>query len=502
MSSSETLDFVASVIVGRVSRAVLSRVETRSFNTVKLSCHPESLRQFDNVFSDKTVRDLVKAIRYDVILPVVSDKRLRNKFQSTREAAENTRVFTEAILALFTRLSYWEGQRGVKLTLTATSPSDDPILRTGNLRVKQWRNWFKCINLETSVVRSDSLPPAPCISFLDIQGLDSSTGDRSGRRLHPDVICVMANALPCLEHTIWDLYMPPRRMPSQRKQFKAALARALLQPTYASLTTLTILLWDPDPRNEEAILVPDDEEDRLSLGMRRICELPTLVSLFLWGKWCISHRAFRRFGPSVRALFVNMSMTTPDGRWLLDVYPGSAEEEEHVVESDYSDSDDQGDTLLEMDSENSDVEDRLPRRAEAIANQDRPSKQIREVPNPETFTPLVTSFTRAVASSNYSSCLGFAEMRLTTELASMQLSYHGGVGVEDSRLSALPDFAQRIIKSDKVETRTWRFEAYGGITASGWKIPGAMWDVMEEVVGAENINANIGRTERVVPGPN
>ncbi|RSM13592.1 hypothetical protein CDV31_005762 [Fusarium ambrosium] len=496
MSSSETLDFVASVTVGRISRAVLSRVSTRSFNTVKLNSHLESLRQFDEVFSDEKVRDFVKTIRYDVVLPVVSDKRLRNKFQSSREAAENSRVFTEAVVALFTRLSCWEGQGGVKLVLTATSPSDDAILRAGNLRVKPQRNSFKYVSMETSALPPGGLPPVSCISFLDIQKFDSSTGDSSGRRLHPDALSVMATALPCLEHTIWDLYMPPRRMPAQRKQFKAALANALLQPEYACLTTLTILLWDPDPRNEEAILVPDDEEDRLSVGIRRICELPTLVSLFLWGKWCLSHRAFRRFGPSVRAVFVDMSMTTPDGGWLLDIYPGSTEEE-YDVESEFdSDSDDQGDNLPDIDPENSDVEDRLPQRAEAIANQDLPDRQIREVPNPETFTPLVTSFAQSVANSTSSSCLGFAEMRLTTELASMRLCYRGGVGGEDSRLGALPDFAQRIIRAEKVDTRRWRFDAYGGITASAWKSPVVMWDAMEKVVGAANIETNVDRMER------
>ncbi|KAI8725659.1 hypothetical protein NCS52_00137500 [Fusarium sp. LHS14.1] len=492
MSSSETLDFVASVTVGRVSRAVLSRVETRSFNTVKLNSHPESLKQFDEVFSDHKIRHLVKTIRYDVVLPVVSDKRLRNKFQSSREAAENSRVFTEAIAALFTRLSCWEG-RDVKLTLTATSPSDDPILRTANLRVQQQRNEFKYISIETSVLPPGGLSSISCISFLDIQDFDFNTKHHSGRRLHPDAICAIAEkALPCLEHTSWDLYMPPRRMPAQRKEFKAALAAALLQPMYASLATLTILLWDPDPRNEEAILIPDDEEDRLSLGIRRICELPTLVSLFLWGKWCISHRTFRRFGPSVRSVFVDMSMTTPGGGWLLDVYSGSEEEEEFDVESEFSsDSDDQGDNLPDIESENSDVEDRLPRRAEATANQDRPCKEIREVPNPETFTPLVTSFAQAVATSNSSSCLGFAEMRLSAELASMRLSYCGGVRGEDPRLRALPDFAQRITKTDKADPNRWLFNAYGGITASGWMIPAVMWDAMKEVVGAENIDTNI-----------
>ncbi|WAO90063.1 Hypothetical protein NCS54_00747100 [Fusarium falciforme] len=486
MSSSETLDFVASVTVGRVSRAAISRVKTRSFNTVKLNSHPESLRQFDDVFSDETVRGSVKTFRYDVVLPVVSDKRLRNKFQSSREAAKNSRVFAEAIVALFTRLSCWEGQ-DVKLTLTATSPSDDPILRTGNLRVKQQRNLFKYISIETSV-----LPPVSCISFFDLQAFDCNTRHSSGRRLHPDAICVMVKALPCLEHTIWDLYMPPRRMPTLRKEFKVALAGALLQPLYNYLTTLTILLWDPDPQNEEAILVSDDEEDRLSLRMQRICELPTLVSLFLWGNWCISHRAFRRFGSSVRSVFVDMSMTTPDGGWLLDVYSGSEEEEEDDVEPDFdSDSDDQCDSLPDIDSENSDIEDRLPKRAEATANQDRPSKQIREVPNPKAFTPLVTSFAQAVANSNSSSCLGFAELRFSAALASMRLSYRGGAGGEDTRLGVLPDFAQRIVKADKVEMRRWQVNANGGIKTSGWKIPAVMWDAMEEVVGAENIDTNI-----------
>ncbi|RSM09876.1 hypothetical protein CEP52_003922 [Fusarium oligoseptatum] len=285
-------------------------------------------------------------------------------------------------------------------------------------------------------------------------------------------------------------------MPAQRKQFKAALANALLQPKYACLATLTVLLWDPDPRNEEATLIPDDDEDRLSLGIRRVCELPTLVSLFLWGKWCLSHRAFTRFGPSVRSVFVDMSMTTPEGGWLLDVYPGSTEEE-YDVESEFdSDSDDQGDTLPDIDSENSDVEDRLPRRAEAIANQDIPDKQVREVPNPETFTPLVTSFAQAVADSTSSSYLEFVEMRLTTELASMRLCYHGGAVGEDPGLGALPDFAQRIIRAEKVDTKRWKFDAYGGITASGWKIPVAMWDAMEKVVGAAHIETNVDRMGR------
>ncbi|KAJ3528591.1 hypothetical protein NM208_g10131 [Fusarium decemcellulare] len=163
MSSSETLDFVSSIAVGRISKAVISRVESRSFTTVKLNSHSESLRQFDEIFSRAEIRDSVKTIRYDVVLPTVSDKRLQNKFQSRKEAAENSHVFTEAMLALFTRLSDWQSQRGVKLTLTVTSPSDDPILQTKYLKVKSRRNCFKYLDIETSM-----LPSASCVYHLRI----------------------------------------------------------------------------------------------------------------------------------------------------------------------------------------------------------------------------------------------------------------------------------------------------------------------------------------------
>ncbi|KAF5005763.1 hypothetical protein FDECE_7805 [Fusarium decemcellulare] len=78
---------------------IVSRGDTVS---TQQAGHSESLRQFDEIFSRAEIRDSVKTIRYDVVLPIVSDKRLQNKFQSKKEAAENSHVFTEAILALFT----------------------------------------------------------------------------------------------------------------------------------------------------------------------------------------------------------------------------------------------------------------------------------------------------------------------------------------------------------------------------------------------------------------
>ncbi|KAK1624749.1 hypothetical protein BDP81DRAFT_398375 [Colletotrichum phormii] len=128
--SSERLDFVFSSGIGQPSRVVTNRVESRCFTAVRLNSHAESLRQFEQVFTDPEIRHFVKTIRYDVLLPSLSDKRLQNKFQSTREAAANTAALTQAMLALFTSLSSWQkrdpqNDEGIRLFLTATSPSGD-----------------------------------------------------------------------------------------------------------------------------------------------------------------------------------------------------------------------------------------------------------------------------------------------------------------------------------------------------------------------------------------
>ncbi|KAK1762484.1 hypothetical protein QBC33DRAFT_551683 [Phialemonium atrogriseum] len=491
MTTSETLDFVSSTDVGRLSRVVVSRVEARSFSRVRLNSCSESLRQFDDIFSNPDLRSLVKTISYDVVLPVVSDKRLKNKFQSRREVAENSAAFTQAILELFTRLSSWQQYKGVDWSLTATSPSDDPILRSPGIKVKYDRNHFKYIGIDDSVLPPGGLPSVPCISSFNFENLDCSTSCHSDRMLHPDVICAIARALPCLENAAWETFMPPRRMASQRQEVRAALAQVFLRPAFPSLASLNIRLRDHDPRNELAELesfVQDGAEDDLSLGIRRVSQLSTLVTLNLNGKWIISPQAFGAFGPLVASVFISVSSTTPDGKWLLDYDPSDLEEDEEDEDDAYSESWDsaeaEDDVLLDLDSENSDVEDRLPEKAEAMANLDLPSKEVRFNPNSELFTPLLVSIANAVAKST-STSLRDVRMDFSAALAALHLIY---LGVGEQQHQGFTYLSRPTVGDKPLERPKWYIDGSGGIAGMKWKVPAELRRAMEEKVGKDNID--------------
>ncbi|EFQ30605.1 hypothetical protein CGRA01v4_12621 [Colletotrichum graminicola] len=472
--SSERLDFVSSIEIGQPSRAVTSRVQARSFTAVQLNSHSESLRQFEQVFDDAGIRHLVKTICYDVLLPSTSDKRLQNKFQSTREAATNSAAFTRAVLALFTSLSSWQrkdsqGNEGIRLSLTATSPSEDIERRNGSVTVKRGRNFYRYLDIDAKLLPSGRLPSVACVSLAE-----------------PPAAYHMATVVPSLQHASCEFYMPKLHLSQTRQGFRAALAQTLLDPSFTSLATLEILLSDSDPENELAQpeeYVGDDGEDDLSRGLARISGLTTMTSITLRGKWILYPRAFpsQGFGPRLSFYFVEVSLVTPDGKWLFDdANPDyEASEPEDVTTSNE-------DGPADVDSEDSDAADSISRSL-ATANLDRPSKQVRGVPSPETFTPLVASFARAVAGADVPRR---AEMHIHGVLAMVDVGYIG-VG-EEERTAFLnwPASARRAIKEGPVEKATWYLDASGEGSAVRWKLPAQIRAAMEDGVGEGNIKTS------------
>ncbi|KAK1978544.1 hypothetical protein LZ30DRAFT_728689 [Colletotrichum cereale] len=492
--SSKRLDFVSSIEIGQPSRVVTSRVQARCFTAVRLNSHAESLRQFEQVFSDPEIRPLVKTIHYDVLLPSISDKRLQNKFQCTREAAANTAAFTHAILALFTGLSSWQkrdsqGDEGIHLFLTATSPSEDIELRSGSVTIKRDRNFYRYLDIDAELLPSGRLPSVACVSLLSLIKIDRSTGRATGRRVHPAAVYHMATALPSLQHASWEFYMPKRHLSQIRDRFRAALAQTLLEPSFMSLATLEIMLSDSDPENELAHpenYVGDGGEDDLSRGLAKISSLPTVRSITLRGKWILSPRAFpsQGFGPKLNFYFVEISLVTPDGQWLFD--DANPDYEESDVEDMTTSEEDGEDEPVDVDSEDSNTADSLPRSL-ATANLARPSKQVRGVPSPETFTPLVASFARAVAGADG---LRRAEMHIHGTLAMVDVGYIGFGEEERSAFLNWPASARRAMKEGPVDKATWYLDASGEVSAVRWKIPTHIRVAMEDAVGEGNIKAS------------
>ncbi|KEY71546.1 hypothetical protein S7711_11335 [Stachybotrys chartarum IBT 7711] len=98
MNLSEALNIVPSIHAQRILTVTKDRVEKRRFSGVRLNSEKESLRQFDQVFSNSNhhLGVITKSIHYNVILPLFSEKLLENKPQSNRKAEQNSPIFNEA----------------------------------------------------------------------------------------------------------------------------------------------------------------------------------------------------------------------------------------------------------------------------------------------------------------------------------------------------------------------------------------------------------------------
>ncbi|KAF7540414.1 hypothetical protein G7054_g1310 [Neopestalotiopsis clavispora] len=485
------LDFVSSLEAGRVSKIVLSRIGQRSFSSIRLNSNPESLLQFVEIFSSADFHGLVKSIHYDIILPSVSEKRLQNKLQSSAEAAENTIAFTRGLSSLFTILSAWNVE-GIALYLTATSPSDDPALRVGShsVDVKAGRNDLQYITFDGT---DTQLPSVRAIGSLNTQKVDAHSSKASGRRLHPDLVCAMAAALPALESAAWEFFMPPRRMVARRQTFRAAIARLLMLPSLSSIRTLHITLHDKDPRNEEQEpenFASDGVEDDLSVAVQRIVTLPELSEVNFSGKWSLSPVAFKEgFGPSLSSVYIDLSSVTPDGKWLFDIVPLPSDEEDFSDED--ARSEPEQDFHDDFDSADSDVVDQVDKKAEARANFDLPATDSRGDPSSENFIPLATSIADAVSSSH--GPLRLVEVHLLGSISHVHFGYLGSPNdpADQSRFwGTWPDWSRDKMESQsKAMGPSWQIFVWGEVVYVEWRVPTVLRQAMEKRVGQGNVFA-------------
>lgn len=499
---SNLLNFVDSIQAARLSRVAVDRVQARSFSVVRLNSDAESLRQFDQVFQDESLRDLVKLIEFDAVLPPVSDKRLR-KYQSTAEARANATAFSQAIFQLFSRIQAWQSRpspsgAGIHLNLTATSPSDDPDVYARPRRPLQNRNAYKYVTFDKQALGSStSLPPVRCITALDWDNFDRRTSHRSARRLHPAAVAAMTAVLPSLEQSTWHITMPTRRLTPQRKEIRSALADTLahLPQNNPGLKSLVIHLEDMQPRNERAELesyVEAGEEDPLSKAVHAVCQLPSLSSVEFRGSWILSAVALEgvKLGPALEIFHVDVAATTPCGGWHLDELPPEDQQSE-VEDSEPEYYEDYGvelqpRVLPEIDSGDSDREDpELPAKALRIADLDVPSTPIRGLPNQNTLVPLLGAFARAVDEAGSvprssireaQACLAAPGMMLQASLA----LFAAGKVEKDA-------FGR---KTEVLEQPTWKWAAWGPY--GQWEMPA---EVREFLHGDIRENVRVSCTE-------
>ncbi|KAH6643399.1 hypothetical protein BKA67DRAFT_587605 [Truncatella angustata] len=376
-----------------------------SENSVRVLSTSESLAQFDHIFSELSKRELVRSIDFMVVLPEVSVKRLK-KLQSKAEAAANDAVFTRAVLDFFERLAKWEtrGEGGsLSLTIKADSHTYTQIDElVANQTLKNTHNDFKggiwqVRNLNKYLQFEADAPPLPevkCITMFDFGSIDQP------RELHPNVLAAVTNACVRATRVDWCTGLPQRGAMPKRREIRSALARALQQAKFTSANEIVLRLMDNDPMNEafelESVLENPDELDSLSLAVRRVCQLPTLRKLDLDTLWSLSPVAFGAHPalpdlkcPSLEEVIINVSMTTPDGRYLMTGDPENASYEDGYWNSEAEKS------PAPFDSDDSDTSDWQPEFAWDKLDGEVPPTNFRSTPDPDTFVPLAQSFARA-----------------------------------------------------------------------------------------------------------
>ncbi|ETS87825.1 hypothetical protein PFICI_01653 [Pestalotiopsis fici W106-1] len=370
----------------------------------------DGLAEFDEAFVDPAKRALLRDIKFEVVLPEISIKRLK-KVQSNAEAAANDAAFTRAISDFLGRLARWEARddgASLSLTITAESPTHKKrkeLVENGTLTnshnsfgpsIWEIRNMDRMLRFEAG--NPPQLPEVPCITKL------CCVEYLCPRSLHPGVQVAISNACVAASVVEWDLCLPGRRTMPARVRERAALAQALRDAKLANVTELMLTLNDNDPMNEafelDSLLEQHDDLDSLSLGVRHIAQLPMLRKLELRGTWILSPVAF---GPHpelpdvhcslLEEIVVDVSMCTPDGRYLMMGDPEDAGEDDGYYESG------EEPPPAPFDSDDSDTSDWAPEFAWGKEEGDIPVVMFRTTPNDETFVPIWKSFARAARCS-------------------------------------------------------------------------------------------------------
>ncbi|KAI8231931.1 hypothetical protein K4K54_012526 [Colletotrichum sp. SAR 10_86] len=457
--------------------------------TVHLSSDSDSLHQFDEDFSDPLRRAQVKVLHYKILLPPVSEKRIK-KFQSRKEAAANSVAITQALLDLFTRLQVWNyasdagEESGIKLVTKIESsyrpPPEDDYMHEGE-PIWFFRNDLKYLGLEGSLLLSSGLLPEVCaISHIHV---------KNGQyRLHPSLLAVLTKSLPALRQVTFKLEMPTRRHMFQRREIRCALANAMRDASLDNLEVLEIRLYDAAPTDERFsldVLTNSDGRDDLSMAIRDMLKLPKLREASFMGGWILAPSAFQTdtsFGPRLERLSFETIPVTPDGKWLVTGNIEDAWENNDRPSSEES--------LAALDSQDSDATDYIPDHSWLREDGNYPQCFFRYTFDRRTFDPLLLSLAQGVRSMPM-----LRELTLVTyQGVHLQLGYFArDVRNEDFYRLDNPEISPRYkFEVENIHRPRWVMALIGDeFEFDGvWTFPSSIVTAMEEGGGRILFNAD------------
>lgn len=381
-----------------------------AFSFANITIKSKELEHLNRIFSGsgRHRRCLLRQLNYEIGLPTYGD--------SPGDHATNEHIFGFALQSLFNLFESWDKDDGNNRNQDRDGGSIT-WRRRPHLELHLWLSHdidTKNVNgpmdhafdLYNSSAARRYHTLLPKFDIPQVQWVRSlRIGATLGRAPHPITLCRIASLLPSLESldlTYWD---PAVKRHDLRKEHRVVLGNGLkaLSSKLPMLERLCVRRQDGvDPSNHSFACgdLREDGVDPLCDGIRHLMEICHLKELQL-ENIMISPDLFRRSPCStsltiadqeapaflnLRYLDIKSGILAPSGRWYYTGDPASVE----ASEGDFILNDDD-DTKEDKDIDKSDDEDNLMR--DRFVNGERPHREWRTRPDPETFDPLIRDLT-------------------------------------------------------------------------------------------------------------
>ncbi|KAF5520371.1 hypothetical protein CGCA056_v008780 [Colletotrichum aenigma] len=287
-------------------------IERHTFRTIRI--RRSDLERFAEVFNHQHRRNHLHCLIFELEIPLC-----RKYPEATRREA-NSNGATDAIFDLLTCLSRWEEDCGIALYITS---------RPKRLQYSDTKPDYRYDYLE--ILHPEKLPLVDCIQglFMNYAGNHKEPGFRE---VSPLSCLKLATKLPRLKGAFLS-YTEPGEFLAFRQRLREEFVQALNKTRLpSSMTKVWLNIDGPDYTcHNPPSMVPSQEEDRLSLALRRVAGSVKIFRYsgpldpcFFWPSSLAESP--EPFWQSVTRISITLNPAAPSGTWYIGIGPQTGEE--------------------------------------------------------------------------------------------------------------------------------------------------------------------------------
>ncbi|KAF2856400.1 hypothetical protein T440DRAFT_439430 [Plenodomus tracheiphilus IPT5] len=281
-------------------------------------------------------RRYLTRLRYTILLPEYSEESC-GRVESTEDQQSNNKVFTQAIIDLFSTLREWEDAgllSGLRLQIDGVySPTDNRDQEQIRLEIAQRTRDVdvfeeRYVDSYLDLSKSSQIPTLSNLVYLNIQG-------HTGRKFAPAVGPGLAACLPKLRGLHWEFGEGDDHQTNVENRIKFAKK---LEQTKLSECSAADIIFHQELPEDHRVAIPSRIPlgalyDPFSASVRGFSQNLTSLALDAYVDsslfWPSTHETSSTPSwPSLQNLTVFFNMAAPSGAWYFVGTPGEEESEE------------------------------------------------------------------------------------------------------------------------------------------------------------------------------